>query len=86
MAMMGQYMAFHVACGADGMATNLDQFEPALLLPWTRLEAPPLTQELRDRMVDGCNEMAGGRHFEEMAAARDEMIVAILKAIQESQT
>ncbi len=86
MAMMGQCMAFHVACGAGGMATNLDQFGPALLLPWSRLEAPPLTQELRDRMVDGCNEMAGERRFEEMAAARDRAIVGILKAIRESDT
>ncbi len=84
MALMGQCMAFHVACGAGGMATNLDQFGPALKLSWTRLEAPELTQELRDRMVDGCNEMASGRHFEEMAAARDRGIVAILKAIREA--
>ncbi|MFT6696966.1 MAG: carnitine 3-dehydrogenase, partial [Paracoccaceae bacterium] len=40
MAVQGQCMAFHVACGAGGMATNLDQFGPALKLPWTRLEAP----------------------------------------------
>ena len=84
MALMGQCMAFHVACGAGGMATNLDQFGPALKLPWTRLEAPELTQELRDRMVEGCNEMAAGRHFEGMAAARDRGIVAILKAIREA--
>ncbi|HUS55846.1 MAG TPA: 3-hydroxyacyl-CoA dehydrogenase NAD-binding domain-containing protein [Thermohalobaculum sp.] len=84
LALMGQCMAFHVACGAGGMATNLDQFGPALKLAWTRLKAPELTQELRDRMVDGCNEMAAGRHFEAMAADRDRGIVAILKAIREA--
>jgi carnitine 3-dehydrogenase len=62
-------MAFHVACGEGGMATNLDQFGPALKLPWTRLEAPELTPELRDRMVDGCNAIAAGRRFKDMAAA-----------------
>jgi carnitine 3-dehydrogenase len=80
MAVQGQCMAFHVACGAGGMATNLDQFGPALKLPWTRLEAPELTQELRDAMVDGCIAMAEGKHFEDMAADRDRRIVAILKA------
>ena len=50
LAIQGQCMAFHVACGEGGMATNLDQFGPALQLPWTRLVAPELTQELRDRM------------------------------------
>ena len=84
MAFQGQCMAFHVACGEGGMATNLDQFGPALKLPWTRLEAPELTQELRDRMVDGCNAIAGDRHFETMAAERDRAIVAILKAAADS--
>lgn len=84
LALMGQCMAFHVGCGEGGMATNLDQFGPALKLPWTRLEAPELTKELRDAMVNGCNEMAGGRDFEELAARRDLGIVAILKAIAET--
>lgn len=79
----GQCMAFHVACGEGGMATNLDQFGPALKLPWTRLEAPELTKKLRDRMVDGCNEIAGNRHFSDMAAQRDKEIVALLKALNE---
>lgn len=81
MAFQGQCMAFHVACGEGGMATNLDQFGPALKLPWTRLEAPELTQDLRDRMVDGCNAIAGDGHFEDMAADRDRAIVAVLKAV-----
>lgn len=84
MAAQGQCMAFHVACGAGGMATNLDQFGPALKLPWTRLEAPELTKELRDRMVDGCNEVAGDRGFEEMAAKRDRQIVAVLRALRDT--
>ncbi len=82
MAVQGQCMAFHVACGEGGMATNLDQFGPALKWPWTRLEAPELTQDLRDRMVDGCNRIAAGRHFEGMAAQRDREIVAVLNAIK----
>ena len=84
MAVQGQCMAFHVACGEGGMATNLDQFGPALKLPWTRLEAPELTQELRNRMVDGCNEIAGARGFEDMAAKRDAQIVAVLRAIRDT--
>ena len=81
MVVQGQCMAFHVACGEGGMATNLDHFGPALKLPWTRLAAPELNKELRDAMVDGCNELAAGRHFAEMAAERDRRIVAVLKAL-----
>ena len=85
MVSQGQCMAFHVACGEGGMATNLDQFGPALKLPWTRLEAPELTQQLRDRMVDGCNAIAGDRHFADMAAQRDREIVAILKGLKRAR-
>ena len=83
MAIQGQCMAFHVACGEGGMATNLDQFGPALKLPWTRLAAPELTKSLRDAMVEGCKEMAGDRSFAEMAAERDRCIVKIIKACEE---
>lgn len=86
MVSQGQCMAFHVACGAGGMATNLDQFGPALKLPWTRLEAPELTKELRDRMVDGCNAVAGDRHFEDMAAQRDREIVGVLNALRQARS
>ncbi len=85
MVAQGQCMAFHVACGAGGMATNLDQFGPALKLPWTRLEAPELTKELRDRMVEGCNAVAGDRHFADMAAQRDREIVAVLNALRQAR-
>ena len=86
MVAQGQCMAFHVACGEGGMATNLDQFGPALKLPWTRLEAPELTQELRDRMVEGCNGIAGSRHFTEMAAQRDKEIVAVLNGLKAARS
>nr|WP_271857264.1 3-hydroxyacyl-CoA dehydrogenase NAD-binding domain-containing protein [Planktomarina sp.] len=86
MVSQGQCMAFHVACGAGGMAANLDQFGPALKLPWTRLEAPELTKELRDLMVDGCNAVAGDRHFKDMAAQRDREIVGVLNALRQTRT
>ena len=82
MAFQGQCMAFHVACGEGGMATNLDQFGPALKLPWTRLKAPNLDKKLRDKMVDGCNNMTKGKNFKEMAQQRDRAIVSVLNALK----
>ena len=81
MVIQGQCMAFHVACGEGGMATNLDQFGPALKWPWTRLKAPELTSELRDKMVNGCNAMAGNTNFEDLVSSRDNAIVKVLNAI-----
>jgi carnitine 3-dehydrogenase len=78
-------MAFHVASGEGGMAHNLDHFGPALKLPWTRLEAPELTPELRQRMVDGCAREAAGRDFAVLAEARDRALAEVLRAVRESR-
>ena len=79
MAIQGQCLAFHVACGEGGMATNLDQFGPALELPWTRLKAPELTKKLRDKMVDGCEKIVKDQKFQDLASERDKKIVEIIK-------
>ena len=79
MAIQGQCLAFHVACGEGGMATNLDQFGPALELPWTRLKAPELTKTLRDKMVDGCEKIVKDQKFQNLASERDKKIVEIIK-------
>jgi carnitine 3-dehydrogenase len=78
---MGPCLTFHLAGGAGGMAHMLDHFGPALEQPWTRLEAPPLTRELRDRMVEGCAAEAAGRSIADLVRERDAKLVAILKAL-----
>lgn len=77
-AQLGPCLTFHLAGGPGGMAHMLDHFGPALLEPWTRLAAPELTGELRDRMVAGCLEEAAGRTISELAAARDEFLADLL--------
>jgi carnitine 3-dehydrogenase len=81
-AIMGPCLTFHNGGGEGGMAYNLEQFGPALKLPWTRLEAPELTQELRDKMVDGCIREAGDRDYTALSRERDRGLVAISKALK----
>jgi carnitine 3-dehydrogenase len=78
---MGPCLTFHLAGGPGGMAHMLDHFGPALEEPWTRLAAPPLTPELRDRMVEGCAAEAAGRSVAELIRERDAKLVALLKAL-----
>ena len=78
---MGPCLTFHLAGGPGGMAHMLDHFGPALEEPWTRLAAPPLTRELRDRMVEGCVAEAAGRGIADLVGERDRKLVAILKAL-----
>lgn len=77
-ALMGPIQTFHLAGGPGGMAHMLDHFGPALLEPWTRLEAPALTPELRDRVVAGAAEQAGGQTVSELERRRDAFLVDLL--------
>ncbi|WP_020494841.1 3-hydroxyacyl-CoA dehydrogenase NAD-binding domain-containing protein [Sciscionella marina] len=77
----GPCLTFHLAGGDGGMAHMLDHFGPSLKSPWTRLDAPELTKELRDRMVDGCLEEADGRSIAELIAERDRAVIALRRAI-----
>ncbi len=81
-AQMGPCMTLHLAGGSAGMAHTLDHFGAALLEPWTRLEAPPLTGQLRERMVDGCNRMAHGRSVAELERQRDDFLAELLGLVQ----
>jgi carnitine 3-dehydrogenase len=77
-ALMGPILTFHLAGGDGGMAHMLDHFGAALLEPWTRLAAPPLTEELRERLVQGCLRQARGRSVAELQAMRDEFLAGLL--------
>ncbi|MFR9731448.1 3-hydroxyacyl-CoA dehydrogenase NAD-binding domain-containing protein [Saccharopolyspora sp. MS10] len=79
---LGPCLTFHLAGGEGGMAHMLDHFGPSLKSPWTRLEAPELTAELRDRMVRGCADASGGRDIAELVAERDRAVIAVLRAVR----
>lgn len=78
----GPCLTFHLAGGEGGMAHMLDHFGPSLKSPWTRLEAPELTPELRDRMVEGCLTEAAGRSIADLIKERDRAIIAIQRAVR----
>lgn len=80
-ALQGPMLTFHLAGGQGGMAHMLDHFGPSLLSPWTRLDAPALTPELRDAVVDGCEREADGRSIDDLVAERDRGVIAILRAL-----
>jgi carnitine 3-dehydrogenase len=77
----GPMLTFHLAGGQGGMAHMLDHFGPSLLSPWTRLQAPELTPELRDAVVEGCAREAGGRTVDDLVEERDRGLIAVLRAL-----
>lgn len=82
-ALMGVNLTFHLAGGEGGMAHMLQQFGPALKAPWTKLEAPELTDELTERMVRGTAEQASGRSVEELEQRRDDFLVRLLELLDD---
>jgi carnitine 3-dehydrogenase len=61
----------------------LAQFGPCLKWPWTKLEAPELTETLIDRMVEGTQAEAAGRSIRDLERLRDDYLVAIQQVLRQ---
>ena len=82
-AAMGTNLIYHLAGGETGMRYMLAQFGPCLKWPWTKLEAPELTEGLIDRMVEGTQAQAAGRSIRQLERLRDDYLVAIQQVLRE---
>src|SRR5256885_8480341 len=80
---MGTNLIYHLAGGEPGMRHMLRQLGPCLKWPWTKLEAPELTEELIDRMVEGTQAQANGRSIRELERLRDDYLVAIQQVLRQ---
>jgi len=81
-AFMGTFLAWHLGGGPGGMRHTIEQFGPALELPWSHMKAPELTEELKRRIVVGCEEESGVRKFSEMEKRRDRCLAEIQKVLK----
>ena len=76
---MGSFLPFHLAGGNAGMKHMLEQFGPALKLPWTKLKAPKLSKKLSDRVISGTRQQAKGKSVATIAKIRDEYLLNLQK-------
>ena len=81
-AAMGTNLIYHLAGGEAGMRHMLEQFGPALELPWTKLVAPKLNDTLIDRMVEGTQAQAAGRSIAVLEGMRDEYLIDVMEALE----
>ena len=79
---MGTFLIYRMAGGEAGMRHFLAQFGPALKLPWTKLEAPDLTDALIDAVSRQSDDQAAGASIRDLEAKRDECLVAVLSALR----
>ena len=80
-AIMGVCLTFHLAGGEQGMKHMLEQFGPALQLPWTHLKAPELNETLINRMVEGTQSQAENHSIPELERLRDNCLIDILEVL-----
>lgn len=79
---MGTFLIYRMAGGEAGMRHFLAQFGPALKLPWTKLEAPELTDALIDRVAEQSDDQAAGVSIRELERTRDDALVAVLSGLR----
>ena len=77
--LMGVFLTYHLAGGKAGMKHMLEQFGPALKLPWTKLKAPKLSKKLSSRVIAGTNQQARGKSVAMISNIRDEYLVNLQK-------
>ncbi|WP_312932627.1 L-carnitine dehydrogenase [Pseudomonas sp.] len=82
---MGTFLTYTLAGGDAGMRHFMQQFGPALKLPWTYLPAPELTEQLIDDVVDGTAQQLGERSIAALERYRDDTLLAVLDAVQTSK-
>ncbi|WP_059105526.1 3-hydroxyacyl-CoA dehydrogenase NAD-binding domain-containing protein [Shouchella shacheensis] len=82
-ALMGPFMTLHLAGGEKGMEHMLEQFGPALKLPWTKLVAPELTEELSQKLINGTNEQCGDTPIADLEARRDRFLIKLMALLEE---
>jgi 3-hydroxyacyl-CoA dehydrogenase len=71
-AFMGPHMTYHLGGGASQERR------------WAALGNPELTDAVKQKIIAGVEEEAAGRTIDELAAARDETLLNLLKALAKS--
>ena len=82
-ASMGTFLTYRIAGGETGMRHFMEQFGPALKLPWTKLtDVPELTDELLDKLVAQSDAQAAGRDVRELERLRDDCLVSVIQGLR----
>lgn len=79
---MGSFLTYTLAGGDAGMRHFMAQFGPALKLPWTKLEAPELSDALIDRVVEGTAVQLGKHSIADLERYRDDCLLAVQAAVK----
>ena len=77
-ALMGTFLTFHLAGGEMGMKHMLNQFGPALKLPWTKLKSPNLNKKLKNKIITGTQKQSKNLSINKLSNMRDNFLIDLL--------
>ena len=77
-AFMGTFLTFHLAGGEMGMRHMLNQFGPALKLPWTKLKSPNLNKKLKNKIINGTEKQSKKFSINKLSNMRDKFLIDLL--------
>ena len=80
--LMGTFLTFHLAGGESGMKHMLEQFGPALKLPWTKLKAPKLTDNLKKKIILGTKIQSKNKSIKNLSNLRDNFLIDLQKLLK----
>ena len=80
--LMGTFLTFHLAGGESGMKHMLEQFGPALKLPWTKLKAPKLTDNLKTKIIQGTKIQSKNKSIKNLSNLRDNFLIDLQKLLK----
>ncbi|MDC3131527.1 3-hydroxyacyl-CoA dehydrogenase NAD-binding domain-containing protein [Pelagibacteraceae bacterium] len=78
-ALMGTFLTFHLAGGESGMKHMLDQFGPALKLPWTKLKSPELNNKLKQKIINGTALQSKNLSIDKLSNIRDNFLIDLIE-------
>jgi len=76
---MGNMMLNHLGGGQGGIEHFLQQFSGPVTAWWKALGQPVLTPEVQKNLIDSVHAEVGSRSIDELAAARDEMLLGLIE-------
>jgi len=81
-AFMGPFLTYHLAGGHGGIRAFFENFGDTLQMPYSRLAAPPMSEELMANVIRGCEEAYGQYDITELDEWRDSNIQTLTSQLE----
>ena len=85
-ALMGPFLNLHLSGGEGGIRHVLDHLGPPIESWWADLGTPAITEELKDKICAGVEELLEGRQQSALEPERDQLLIGLIEAKAEAKT